>query len=104
MATLTMGTAATTTLVAVAFSKAPSTLSDADLATINNAILDDRNVAHPPAHLIGTGGFTRDGLLYVPDRGVLRVKTGDYVAYDPATGFPILVSAAAAAGASWSHS
>lgn len=104
MATLTLGTAATTTLVAVAFSQDTTTLLPADLATININILDDQNVAHPPAVYSGLGGFVREGFLYVPNRGKLTILPGDFVAYDPATGFPILLSARAAAGASWVHS
>ena len=102
MATVTLGTAATTTLTAVAFSQVPATLSDADLATINQGILDDRG-AFPVAHLIGAGGFVREGFLYVPNRGQLRLEPGDYVGWDTATGWPILVSARAAAAAGWVH-
>lgn len=102
MATKTLGTSATTTLVAVSFSHAPATLSDADLATINQDILDDLNVAHPQAQLIGTGGFVRAGLLYVPNRGVLKVFDGDYVGVDP-NGWPILVSKNSIAGSGWTH-
>jgi hypothetical protein len=104
IATATLGTAANNTLVAVAFSQTPSVLSAADLATINQHILDDQATAHPVAHYSGIGGFVREGLLYVPNRGVLKCLPGDYIAYDPATGFPILVGALAAAGASWVHS
>lgn len=105
MATRTLGTNAANTLTAVAFSPAPATLSDADLATINAAILDDQNVAQPQASLIGTGGFVRQGLLYVPNRGFLKVLPGDYVGID-ASGWPILVSAFAIAygSTSWAHS
>ena len=99
MATKTLGTAATTTLVAVSFSRGLN-LSDADIASIANNILNDDNPAHP----IWPGAFARTGLLYVPNRGVLQVQPGDWVAYDPATGFPILISQEAAAGASWVHS
>ncbi len=103
MATKTMGTAATTTLTAVAFNQDPSILSAADLATMVQAILDDQAAAYPVAQLSGVGGFVREGLLFVPNRGVLRLLAGDFVALDPATGFPILVSARAAAGANWVH-
>jgi hypothetical protein len=50
------------------------------------------------------GAWARTGILYVPNRGILKALPGDVVAFDPATGFPILLSAAAAAGASWVHS
>jgi hypothetical protein len=104
MATATLGTAGTTTLTAVAFSQDPTVLLPADLATVNWGILDDQAAAHPHAAISGLGGFVREGLLIVPSRGTLKILPGDYVAIDPATGWPILVSAAAAAGASWVHS
>ena len=45
----------------------------------------------------------REGILYVPNRGPLRLYDGDIVAYDPATGFAFAISKLAAAGASWVH-
>ena len=108
MATKTLGTAGTTTLVAVAFTQQTAgtgSLSQADLATINNGTFSTiQNVAHPRASISGCGGFFREGRLFVPNRGSLIVYPGDYVAYDPATGWPILLSSRAAAGASWVHS
>lgn len=103
MATITIGTAAQTTLIGVAFSQSPTVLLPADLATINQAILDDQAAAHPVAHYSGIGGFVREGFLYVPNRGALEILPGDYVAYDAATGWPVLISALAAAGAGWVH-
>ena len=97
MATKTLGTAATTTLVAQVFGSNPST---ADIATIQLHILNDLINGHP----VYPGAWANIGLLYVPNRGVLQAQPGDYVAYDPATGWPILLSARAAAGASWVHS
>jgi hypothetical protein len=96
MATITAGTAATTTLVGVQFQKS---LSAADVAAIANSILDPDVNGSP----IYPGAFSLQGLLYIPNRGVLHVKRGDYVVYDPATGWPILLSSQAAAGASWVH-
>ncbi len=101
MATITVGTAGTTTLVGVVWT---SSVAQADVSTINAHILDDLNARHPMAQIDGGGGFVREGLLYVPNRGALQLYPGDVVAYDPATGFPILLSARAAAGASWVHS
>jgi hypothetical protein len=52
------------------------------------------------------GNVSRQGAtLTVPNRGRLRILPGDYVAYDPVTGFPILVSGAAVAqaGSVWSY-
>ena len=99
MATKTLGTAATTTLVALPFSRGLD-MADADIATIAENILNDQNNIHP----IWPGAWARTGLLYVPNRGVLQALPGDYVAYDPATGWPILLSKNAAGGASWVHS
>jgi hypothetical protein len=48
-----------------------------------------------------TNGFSKMGLLYVPNRGVLKVYPGDMVGVD-ASGFPILVAAEAIAFANTS--
>ena len=75
----------------------------ADIATVDNAILDDFNPARSiPPNYGPSVGLAR-GLLYVPNRGVLIIRPGDYIAFDPATGFPILISGRAAAGAGWTH-
>lgn len=49
------------------------------------------------------GSIDRYANLVVPSRGTLKVFPGDYVAYDPITGWPILVSGAAVAqsGSLW---
>ncbi len=101
MATITGGSAGTTTLIGVIWR---GNVAQADVRTINSHILDDVNARHPVAQIGGGGGFVREGQLYVPNRGVLTLRTGDGVFYDPATGFPILVSSRALAGASWVHS
>ncbi len=99
MSTITIGTATTSSLTALTFSRGLN-MSDADIATIAEGILNDVNVAHP----IFPGAWARTGLLYVPNRGVLQALPGDVVAFDATTGWPILLSSAAAAGASWVHS
>jgi len=97
MATVTLGTTAQTSLTAKAFAGA---MSPADIATIANAIKDDLNNLHP----IWPGAFAQTGLLYIPNRGVLQMRVGDYVGVDAATGWPILVSArAAASNPQWVH-
>ena len=98
MATGTLGTTATTSLTALAFGGA---LAAADIATIANAILNDQVNGNP----IWPGAFAQTGLLYVPNRGILKCLAGDYVGVDAATGWPILVSArAAASNPQWVHS
>lgn len=98
MALKTLGTNANNTLRALVYQV---NVAAADIATLKNNIKDDINVSHPLLSM----NFDHAGLLYVPNRGVLKVLAGDYVAYD-ARGWPILVSndAATGAGSSWTHS
>lgn len=98
MATATLGTAATSTLTAQAFA---GNLSTTDLATIANLILNDQ-INGNPTQPIWPGAWAQTGILYVPNRGILRALPGDYVGVD-VTGWPILVSKQAAASASWVH-
>jgi len=109
MATATLGTAGTTTLTALSqpgsYTRQDGTVFsvtqlDADIATIQQAIKDDQNPAQPINFAMG--GWSRAGQLFVPNRGWLKLLPGDYVGID-ATGWPILVSARAAASASWVH-
>lgn len=97
MATATLGTNATSSLTALGFTKAAA---DADIATLQQAIKDDLNVSHP----VYPGAYSKAGLLFIPNRGVLKVLPGDYVGVD-ASGWPILVSAYAIAfgSTSWTH-
>lgn len=97
MALGTAGTAATTTLTAlVNFTQA---FSPQDVGTFGNLIKNDLNPAHPT----WPGAFENNGLLFIPNRGILRVLPGDLIAVD-SRGWPILLSAYAAAGANWVHS
>jgi hypothetical protein len=108
MALRTAGTAATTTLSALrydggnAYTNVSGAFSAADLATFNNAIKDDSLTATASGQFtINETTLSNTGLLIVPNRGFLQLKAGDYVAYDTATGWPILISARAIAGAAW---
>lgn len=74
-----------------------SGMAAADIATIALHIKDDLNVAHP----VYPNAFSSNGLLYVPNRGILTMLPGDYVAVDPTTGWPILISKRAAASGPW---
>lgn len=99
MATKTLGTTANNSLTALAYLAGINSLTPADVATVNNGILDDRNPAHPRV-----GGFSQStGRLYVPNRGVLVILPGDWVGVD-SQGWPILVSANSIANAAWTHS
>ncbi len=96
MALGTLGTTLTTSLTSINGWTASTAI--ADVGGIAVLILDDKNVAHP----IWPGAFGKNGLLYVPNRGVLKVLPGDYVGVD-ANGWPILVSANSIAGSGWTH-
>lgn len=96
MATRTLGTNLTTSLTSLIFGGANLASS---IRTLNNSIKDDLNPRHP----LWPGAISVKGLLYVPNRGVLQVLPGDYVAFD-STGWPILVSKNAIANGPWTHS
>ena len=103
MATVTVGTSASTSLTGLKFLPGyGSGMSAADIATIALGIKDDQNVAHP----IYPNAFSANGLLYVPNRGVLQMLPGDYVAWDSQSGWPVLLSARAFTVGShvWNHS
>lgn len=95
MATSTFGTTANSSLTALLSSR---NMAAADVAAIVNLIKDDINPAHP---LMPTA-WSQGGQLYVPNRGILQVLPGDYVAVD-SQGWPILVSANSIANSSWVH-
>lgn len=97
MATKTLGSNATNSLTALPF--ALGGLLPADVATLTNGIKDDLTNTNP----IFPGAFSSQGLLYIPNRGVLRVLSGDYVAIDN-KGWPMLISANSIATGAWTHS
>jgi hypothetical protein len=97
----TIGTAATSTLWTTgAFSYGGPT--QADMAIIQAGILDDSVPSANP--LIASGAYIPgQGQLLIPNRGILQVLKGDWIALDPVTGWPMLISARAAASASFVH-
>ena len=97
MSTKTLGTSATTSLTALPFAQAG--LAAADVATIANGVLNDLVNGTP----VYPGAFSSQGLLYIPNRGVLAVLPGDYVAIDN-KGWPVLISAYSIANGAWTHS
>lgn len=102
MATKTLGTTTTSILTAVAFSKA---LLPADVAAINAGIKDDKIKVAGSHPILAGDSFSLSGQLYIPNRGVLQVLPGDYVAIDN-DGWPILISASSIGFGStrWVHS
>src|ERR1700704_5237965 len=99
--TKTIGTAATSTLWAIP-GFAYAGLSQSDMAAIQTGILDD-SVPAASAPIAAGALISGAGMLFVLNRGTLQILKGDWVALDPATGWPILISARAAAGASFVH-
>ena len=100
MATGTLGTNGTTTLVSINGWNPATAI--ADIATIVANIKDQGNPAHP----IAPGSFSPSGQLFLPNgRGIIQLKPGDYIGYD-AFGWPIVVSAESIAdgSTSWTHS
>lgn len=98
MAVKTLGSNATTSLSALVYVPGIGGMNPADLATLR-AIKDDIG----NAHAVIPSCFTPAGTLYVPNRGWLQVRPGDYVAVD-SRGWPILLSADTIANGPWTHS
>ncbi len=86
----TLGTNATNSLD-VAFVWQSMATATSSVRAINQAILDDQNPRHPVAQTSGCGGFVKEGILYVPNRGSLTLFPGDCVALDSTSGQVILV-------------
>jgi hypothetical protein len=95
MATSTFGTSLTTSLTAM---QASGAMPIADIAAIAEGILNDQINGLP----IFPEAWSQKSLLYVPNRGILKVLPGDWVAVD-STGWPILVSKYAIANGPWTH-
>jgi hypothetical protein len=96
MATGTLGTAATTSLVSLVWNPMSAI---ADIATIAANIKGQSGIRP-----ISPGAFANNGRLHFPGhRGFILLNPGDYVAYDN-WNWPIVVSSQSiASGSSWSH-
>ena len=100
MATKTAGTNATTTLTALQFQPGlGSGMSAADIATMNQLILNDANRLLAP---VG-GSFDSSGILTLPNnRGTVKMYPGDWLCID-SRGWPIIVSKDAMTSGPWTH-
>jgi len=74
----------------------PANQTPVDVAAIANIIKNDLINGRP----IFPGAYAQSGLLYIPNRGVLQCRPGDYVAVDN-QGWPILVSANSITNGNW---
>jgi hypothetical protein len=100
MAIQTLGTVAANSL-GLALVWNGVSVAAADVADINQAILDDQNPRFPVAQISGCGGFVKEGILYVPNRGSLTLFPGDVVALDATSGQVILLTAHGLAAGPW---
>lgn len=101
MATLTLGTNSTTSLTALQF---VAGMVPADLATINAAIKKDNNPARNSNPVTEATALSTTGQLELPGgRGIITLKPGDYIAVDPNTGWPMVVSMNCAANGAITH-
>ena len=98
MALKTLGTAANNTLSG--FVVGTNDLTPADIATLTLSILNDLINGNP----VFPGAYGKQGMLFVPNRGILLCRPGDFVSVSPTNGWPILVSAQAAASVDYVHS
>ena len=99
MALTLLGTDANNSLTSLVWRSVAE--SQADISAINELILDDQNPRHPLAQTSGTGGFVKEGLLYVPNRGMLQLFPGDVVAVDATSGQVILLTAYGLSAGPW---
>lgn len=106
----TGGTNAATSLTAIkqpgSFTRQDGTVfsiteTDADIATVNQGLRDDQNFNQPSPAGGPMWGWSRNGVLYVPNRGLLRCQPGDVIMFDTTTGWPILLSQRAIASGPW---
>jgi hypothetical protein len=90
MALRTFGTTAQNSLSAVQFGP-NGLMTDSDLAAFNALIQPNYGGMNPNDGRLGTY-VSREGQLWVPNKGWIRAGSGDWLVVDPTTGFPFLIS------------
>ena len=97
MALKQIGTTNTTTLRGLVWQ--PGGMSTADVASFMAALKDDTPVSNskenlPPStkQVITSCYEPGSGRLFIPGRGMLKLYPGDFMIYDPITGFPFVIS------------
>lgn len=98
MALGTLGTNANNSLAS--FLVGTDDVTPAQIALLNLGILNDQINGRPKINQ----SYVKKGLLFIPNRGLLRLLDGDYIAIDATTGWPIVVSADCAANGAYTHS
>jgi hypothetical protein len=106
MALKTAGTNATTSLSA--FVVGPNDVIAADVATLNTQLRTDpvewNGVNQGTTQFTINQAYVRRGTLFIPNRGKLLLKVGDYICWDTTTGWPIVISGYTAANGPYTHS
>lgn len=114
----TIGTNAATSLSG--FIVGANDVIAADVATLNTQLRSDPPAfrSGSPFPSVGTTGlitgqgsvrsrlnqaYVQTGILIIPGRGTLRLRSGDFIGWDTTTGWPIVVSGDAAANGPWTH-
>lgn len=90
MALRTLGTTSNTALSAFSWSANPG--HPADVGTLNASILNDQTTGPVGYQAKWPTPFSRQGLLFIPNRGVVQLYPGDVIAFDTQSGWPIVVS------------
>jgi hypothetical protein len=107
----TFGTNATTSLSA--FVVGTDDVIAANCALLLNGIRGDPPGWQGPTGASQTTGtnrprineaYIRQGKLFVPNRGMLQLKAGDYIVFDATTGWPAVFSGDAVASGPFTHS
>jgi hypothetical protein len=97
VATRTLGTNASTSLTAVVWNGMAT--ATADVRALNQLIRDDKNPRHSLSNQ--SGAFVKEGILYVPNRGDLKLFPGDVVAVDATSGQVIVLTAYGLSAGPW---
>jgi hypothetical protein len=100
MALLNIGTTTTTVLKGLQVNGA---MNITDVAAFNAYCKSQPSTG--TYQMIEPTAFGLSGLLYLPGkRGVVQCNPGDYIAVDPTTGWPIVISKFASSGGGYVHS
>jgi len=93
-------------------------LTPADVGSLMNGIrADPPGWRAPQAEVASTGlvtgqgtvrarvnqPYVQQGILVIPNRGIVQCRPGDFICYDTTTGWPILLSGDAAAAGPYTH-
>lgn len=94
----TFGTNANNSLSA--FVVGTDDMTAAQVALLNLGIKNDLISGRPKIN----EPYLRSGTLWIPNRGYLYLRPGDYVCFDATTGWPSVFSADAIANGPYTHS